>query len=100
MAEYAQILDSWNRKLCNNEVVFVCFYRIGGHAGQYCSGFISSGAGTGNWWRHWGGYLFLSMVELMTKSLRLKLLCKSCLILMDVFAYHQVHTGIDLDLCS
>ena len=34
------------------------------------------------------------------KSLRFKLLCKSYLILMDVFTYHQVQVGTDLDLCS
>ena len=33
------------------------------------------------------------------KSLRFKLLCKSYLILMDVFTYHQVQVGTDLDLC-
>ena len=36
----------------------------------------------------------------MTKSLRFKLLGKSYLILMDVFTYHQVQAGTDLDLCS
>ena len=48
MAEYVQILDNWNRKLRDNNVFTE---RKDPHAGQCCSGLMSSGAGTGNWWR-------------------------------------------------
>ena len=36
----------------------------------------------------------------INKTLSLKLLCNSCLILMDVLTYHQVQVGVDLNSCS
>ena len=88
MAEYVQILESWNRKLCNKSLDKKETGGGGGGGGGKVDMVVSD------------AQVYIHGVINNFQILMLKLLCNGCLILMDVLTYHQVQVGVSLNSCS